>query len=221
MSPEPQDAPWRLLITLAALSLAAGLAAPWLALRGTSELGDAQEVSVGRSAATHERGADAPAPPRQGVIAIGDRVLLANRTCLKRRGIAVYDEPVRDADTLVDIADRLADTYLVILIDVGHDAGLVDGQIQRVVDAIGHQRRVVWATIAMPDPGWGEFTFEARTNASIRNVVPRGRDTRVLDWNSATAKHPEWLIDGTTTSSAGCEEYAARAARMTGIAGSR
>jgi hypothetical protein len=103
------------------------------------------------------------------------------------------------------------------LIHVGTESGIVDGQIMRALEIMGPSRRIVWSTIQIPDPEWGAFSFEERTNASIRNVIDRQAEGRVLDWNAATGSHPEWMVDSIGMSSEGCREYARKAIKLSGL----
>jgi hypothetical protein len=137
--------------------------------------------------------------------------------CLKSRGIDVHPQPADTAEDLLAMVSRASRDYAVVVIHTGHREGLVDGQIDRVIDAVGSPRRVVWATIRLPYGGTGGFSFEDRTNASIRNVVDRHPEGRVLDWQAMTSKHPEWTLDGFNLSEQGCREYARKIAKFSGL----
>lgn len=210
---------WRVIAALGGASLALGVLTPWVIAQPESS------ASPSLSAPGDERRAQgpeiaaaaAPEPRRQGVIAIGDDALLMAKGCLEERGVDVYPRPVRSVGELLDTVQTAVGNQSAVLIHVGTDSGLVDGQITRAIKALGPARRIVWATIQIPDPAWGEFSFEERTNASVRNVVSRHSDGRVLDWNAATTKHPDWTADGTRMSSTGCREYAAKVIKLSGM----
>lgn len=213
-------APWRVLVPLGCASLALGALTPWVVAHPE----DVQGTSV-RAASLVERpgqgpeiaAAAAPEPRRQGAIAIGDDVMIEAKACLEARGIEVHPKPVRNADELLAAIESSVDDQAAVLIHAGTESGIVDGQVSFAIEKLGTGRRVVWATIQIPDPAWGEFSFEERTNASIRNVVGRHDEGRVLDWNSATVKHPAWTVDGVHMSPDGCREYAGKVVKLTGL----
>lgn len=206
-------------VALACMSLTSGAAVPWLL---PTPPGD-RVVSV----TTQERSlpqagqqmAAAPAQDRtlEGVIALGDHVLLAARPCLESRGIRVHPQALDSADELEAAVEGLRRGYAAIFIHSGHAQGLVDGQIERVIQAVGARPRVIWSTIRVGGPQWGGFSFEERTNASIRNVVSRHAQGRVLDWDALTRKHPAWTVDGITMSAEGCRDYARKVAKLSGL----
>ena len=211
---------WRVIVPLGCASLALGALAPWV-------MPSTAASSHGSPAVPQEEpgppGADvaAAAPPQprlQGVIALGDAAMMEAQQCLEDRGVHVYPGTVDTQDDLIAALENVVADYAAVLIHVGTQAGLVDGQIRDAIDTLGEGRRLVWATVVIPEPEWGAFSFEERTNASIRGVVGRYSEGRVLDWRAATAKHPEWTVDGVTMSTEGCREYAAKAARLSGVA---
>ena len=214
---------WRVITALCGASLALGALTPWVFAQPSSrppltastprdEAGDGARAQGPEIAA-----AGGPDSRRQGIIAIGDDVMLEARACLEDRGVDVWPRPVRSAGDLVDAIRSAVGNQSAVFIHLGADSGLVDGQIVRAIEDLGPSRRIVWATIQIPDPAWGEFSFEERTNASIRNVVSRHRDGRVLDWNAATAKHYDWTVDGVHMSTTGCREYAAKVIKLSGV----
>ena len=212
--------PWRALVPLGCASLALGALTPWVVAQPDSAQGMSSRATsvVARPGQGPDiAAAAAPEPRRQGAIAIGDDVMLEAKSCLEARGIAVHPEPERNADALLKAIETSVDNQAAVLIHVGAESGIVDGQVSRVIEELGLGRRVVWATIQIPDPAWGDFSFEERTNASIRNVVSRHDEGRVLDWNAATMKHPEWTLDGIHMSPEGCREYAGKAIKLSGL----
>ena len=213
----------RVIAALGGASLALGALTPWVITlpdpSPPSSLTALRDEPQGQPRAQGPEFAAAAAPDsrRQGIIAIGDDVMLEAQACLEERGIDVWPRPLRDARELLAAIQSAVGNQSAVLIHIGTDSGLVDGQIIRAIEELGPSRRIVWATIQIPDPAWGEFSFEERTNASIRNVVSRHRDGRVLDWNAATAKHSDWTVDGVHLSSTGCREYAAKVIKLSGV----
>lgn len=209
---------WRGIAVAACTALAAGAALPWITAAGTAE----PAVTVTRvdplPAGPEIAAAPAAEESLSGVVAIGDDVLLEARTCLEARGIEVHPRPVSTADELIDAVERRMVGKAVLVVYAGSRTGLVDGQIERVIDSAGQGRRVVWSTIREAGAAWGAFSFEERTNASIRNVVGRASDGRVLDWTAMTLSRPEWTDGGAGFSEEGCREFARKANKLSGQA---
>ena len=157
-------------------------------------------------------------PRPRGIIAIGNDTMLAATPCLEQRGIDVYPRAVETTADLHRALDRLGSRHAAYIIHMGEQEGLVDGQIRQVLDRIGSARRVVWATIRAPGSGSGGFSFEDRTNASIRNVVGRSPEGRVLEWRELIERKPGLTVDGVRLSEAGCTEYAQRVGKLSGRA---
>jgi hypothetical protein len=154
----------------------------------------------------------------RGVIALGDLAMLSAQPCLEAHGIDVYPRAIGSPADLTAAVRRLVDRHAAWVIHVGERTGIVDGQVRQVLDLLGPRNRVVWATIRVPGSGGGEFTFEDRTNASIRNVVGRSPTGRVLEWSAMSRQNPAWTVDGIRLTPTGCEEYALRTARLVGKA---
>jgi hypothetical protein len=151
------------------------------------------------------------------VIAIGDTALLDARRCLEDRGISVHPRAVKTPEDLLSVVSSSVEDYAAVFIHMGAGTDLVDGQITRAIDMLGSDQRIVWATVQIPDPYGGEFSIEDRLNASIRNVVSRHPEGRVLDWNAASVKHPDWTVDGISMSTEGCRAYAAKVVKLSGL----
>jgi hypothetical protein len=153
----------------------------------------------------------------RGVIAIGDTAMLDAEQCMKDRGITVYPRSVDTPEELLSVVGASVEDYAAVFIHMGAGSDIVDGQIARAIDMLGSDQRIVWATVQIADPYDGTFSFEDRTNASIRNVVSRYPEGRVLDWNAATVKHPDWTLDGIRMSTEGCRAYAAKVIKLSGL----
>jgi hypothetical protein len=210
---------WRSLSALAFMAVASGAALPWVMPSHSPEpvASQANTTLAPLRAGAGIAAAAAVTAPLRGTIAIGDEPVAGATQCLKSRGIDVHPQPADTAEDLLAMVSRASRDYAVVVIHTGHREGLVDGQIDRVIDAVGSPRRVVWATIRLPYGGTGGFSFEDRTNASIRNVVDRHPEGRVLDWHAMTSKHPEWTLDGLNLSEQGCREYARKVAKLSGL----
>lgn len=209
----------RVWAALGCASFALGAVTAWAWPSETSvSTSESAEVVVPRPRMGTDLGAAAASvQDLDGVIAIGDGTVRQARACLRERGITVHPESVATIDELLPLLETAVVDRAAVFVHIGAQSGIVDGDIVRAIGLIGTTRRVVWATIQIPDPWDGSFSFEERTNASIRNVVGRYPEGRVLDWHAATAKHGEWTVDGATMSPAGCREYAARVLRLSGL----
>jgi hypothetical protein len=212
---------WGELAILGCASLALGALTPWV-VSSDSGTGDApaDTSSVQRMQAGPPVAAAGPREPKRrsrGVIAIGDTKMLDAEKCLEDRGITVHPRSVDKPEELLSVLASSVEDYAAIFIQIGTESDLVDGQITRAIDTLGSDQRIVWATIQIPDAYGGAFSAEDRMNASIRNVVSRHPEGRVLDWNAATTKHPEWTLDGVRMSSEGCRAYAAKVIKLSGL----
>lgn len=168
--------------------------------------------------AMHRDGQETVATVHPGsVLAIGDRVMQEASRCLSDRNIDVSATKARRGADVATILSTIGSQYQAVFIHVGNNGGVVDGDVERAIEAVSPQTRVVWTTIQIPDPASG-YTFEERTNVSITNVVARYPNARIFDWNEATLRHPDWLSDGENISPVGCEEYARKVAETTGAA---
>lgn len=223
MQPDERRIGTRTVIALASASLLAGAATPWITAAPTTvEQPAAGSVRTNAAASptppAAQRTVPAVAPRPRGIIAIGNDTMLAATPCLEQRGIDVYPRAVETPADLHRALDRLGTRHAAYIIHMGEQEGLVDGQIQQVLDRIGSARRVVWATIRVPGSGSGGFSFEDRTNASIRNVVGRSPEGRVLEWRELIDRKPGLTVDGIRLSEAGCTEYAQRVGKLSGRA---
>ena len=211
---------WRGVAALGCASLALGALTPWV-MAGQDTTQDS--ALLVQQAVPPEPGppiAAAAAAPRQdvqGVIALGDEAMTDAHKCLSERGVTVYAKTISSADDLLTALEDAAGDHAAVFIHVGTESGIVDGQILKALELMGPSQRIVWATIQIPGPEWGGFSFEERTNASIRNVVGRQAEGRVLDWNVATTSHPEWTLDGVRMSPEGCREYARKVIKLSGL----
>lgn len=211
---------WRGIVGLGCASLALGALMPWV-MAGQDTTQDSallvQQVAPPEPGPPIAAAAAAPRQGVQGVIAFGDQAMTDARKCLSERGVTVYPKTMSSAEDLLTALEETAGDHAAVFIHVGTEAGIVDGQILKALELMGPSQRSVWATIQIPDPEWGDFSFEERTNASIRNVVGRQAEGRVLDWNAATTSHPEWTLDGVRMSPEGCREYARKVIKLSGL----
>lgn len=223
MRPELNSLDARQIAILAVTSFILGILTPWIFPPARATPPDATTSSrvstsgVGAEPAqASEQSSRPPVRTPRGVIALGDHALHAVGACLEARGIDVYPRVIGTHDDLLAALQRLGNRHAAFVIHLGERQGLVDGQVRQILELVGVDRRVVWVTMRASGAGWGSFSFEDRTNASIRNVISRSEQGRVMDWRAITARHPELVIDSARTTTAGCEEYARRVAKLSG-----
>jgi hypothetical protein len=166
--------------------------------------------------------AQGPAPAsekrtKQGLLALGDERMHGAGECLEERGVNVHPRIFRRVEELLEVAASAAERYSAIFVHIEGDERLVDGHIERLIAETSPGTRVVWATISIDDAPWGAFSPEERINASIRSVITRGPQGRLLDWQRAIQRHPEWNPSGTSMTSTGCEEYARKVVKLAGM----
>lgn len=163
-------------------------------------------------------GRDAPAPARHdGVIAIGDEILHDASLCLRDRGITVHPRIIRSVEELQRVMRSATARYKVVHVNVSGLDNLVDGHIATALRSVAPDTRVIWSTIRWIPQGWGTYSPEDRINASIRNTVGGTAHGRVLDWRSATSRHPDWTLPDGRPSATGCREYAAKIVKLSGL----
>lgn len=200
------------------LSFGLGLALPWWPSASSPAAPAGVVRAIGGPASASTAGRDAPAPARHdGVIAIGDEILHDASTCLRDRGITVHPRIIRSVEELQRVVLSATARYKVVHVHVSGLDNLVDGHIATALRSVSPGTRVIWSTIRWIPKEWGTYSPEDRINASIRNTVGGAAHGRVLDWRSATSRHPEWtLLDG-RPSATGCREYAARIVKLSGL----
>lgn len=205
-------------VAVGCAAFALGALIPWLPL--TSPPSESAPSTIEDSPALLARASPMPtAPPRdEAIIAIGDKALHDATECLNQRGVVVHPRIIRSVDELHKVMATATSRYSVVHVHVASLERLVDGNIEYALALAPPGTRVIWATIRYEDDPWGGFSPEERINASIRNVVASDPHGRLLDWRSATSRHPDWYVDGAGLTSQGCAEYAARVVKLSGLA---
>lgn len=201
-------------IGLAIAAFGVGLTLPWLA-PGAAHEGERVQAPPSASAVERRPAAPSRAPTgRDGILAIGDDRIHAAAPCLARRAVRVHPRVVRDVEELFEVMEMSARTRAAVIVHLESDAHLVDGHIHHLRSLLGPATRIVWATIRLDDLPWDAFSYQDRVNASIRNVVRADPQGRVLDWQRATTRHPEWDSTWSGLTTQGCKEYARHAVRL-------
>ncbi|MEY3732830.1 MAG: hypothetical protein RL347_189 [Actinomycetota bacterium] len=151
----------------------------------------------------------APSPYDGPVFAIGDSVLAGAAACLARRGIDVDAKQSRRASDALAILERKADRLPArVIVHLGTNGGLTEGEADAVMEILGPDRVVMWSTIQLPDDPT-RYTYEQATNEVIAALPQRYSNVRIFDWESMTRQQPEWLYaEGIHMTPEGCAGYA-------------
>lgn len=155
-----------------------------------------------------------PTPYDGDVLAYGDSILILAESCLLDRGFDVDSEesrPVRSGPAeLLAYGDALPDR---VLIHLGTNGGAYAEDYDAIMDVLGNERIVTFATIQLPND-YDRYTFEDRTNDEIRALPDRYPNVRVFDWHRASDDKADWLYaDGFHPNLEGCKAYARLAER--------
>jgi peptidoglycan/LPS O-acetylase OafA/YrhL len=85
---------------------------------------------------------------------------------------------------------RSAKLEPLVVLDVGNN-GLIDpAELQRTMSALSGARLVLVLTLHL-DPY--DHSWQKPDNATIKKVVPKFANARIVDWNSLAGQHPGWL----------------------------
>lgn len=153
-----------------------------------------------------------PTPYDGEVLAYGDSILILAESCLLEREFTVDSEESRfvtaGPEELAVYGDALPDR---ILIHLGTNGGAYPEDYDAIMEILGDDRIVTFATIQLPDD-YDRYTFENRTNDAIRELSDRYPNVRVFDWHAASDDKPDWLYaDGFHPNLDGCDAYASLA----------
>lgn len=205
---------------MACASFALGAMLPWIPPASGDDHVEPTSPRVATAGLSAREHPVTPSPkPAEGIIAVGDAPLHDATPCLRKRDIEVHPRIIRSVDELHSVIASVGRTYGTVLVHVAGLDNLVDGHIREVMEMVPSGSRVIWVTVRQGGAAWGAFTSEDRINASIRNVVGRAPDGRVLDWRSASERNPEWLLGDSGMSDSGCNEYAAKVVKLSGQTG--
>ena len=157
----------------------------------------------------------APTPYEGEVLAYGDSILILAESCLLERGFDVDSEESRPVgsgpEELAAYGTSLPDR---VLIHLGTNGGAYAEDYDAIMDVLGEERIVTFATIQLPND-YDRYTFEDRTNEAIYALTDRYPNVRIFDWFTASEANPDWLYaDGFHPNLEGCDAYADLAAEV-------
>lgn len=154
---------------------------------------------------------ETPLPPRAGpaqVLAIGDSVMLGASNYLRKSVVALdVDAKLgRQVSTAIRLlqaykdANRLAP---VVVIHLGNNGTFSPKQFDELMTLLNSSQRVVFLTNKVPRK-WQE-----PNNHALVEGVKRYPNAVLIDWNAASAPHPEWFWkDGIHLRPEGAQVYA-------------
>ena len=153
-----------------------------------------------------------PSPFAGELLAYGDSILILAESCLAERGFAVDSEESRPVgsgpEELLAYGDALPER---ILIHLGTNGGAAPEDYDAIMDVLGPDRVVVFATIQLPND-YDRYTFEDRTNEAITALPQRYPNVRIFDWHTVSDLNGDWLYDdGFHPNPEGCDAYASLA----------
>ncbi|WEF34293.1 acyltransferase family protein [Pseudoduganella chitinolytica] len=148
--------------------------------------------------------------------ALGDSVLLGARDHLRKSipGIevdAAVGRQVRHGLKIVQGWQDRLDGASTVLVHLGTNGYINEGQLRELLGALARCKTVLLVTVHA-DRRW-----TAPNNELIARMTREFPNTRVLDWNAASAARPDWFVkDGIHLSRRGILAYAARIEAATG-----
>jgi lysophospholipase L1-like esterase len=149
-----------------------------------------------------------PRPENVRVTGIGDSIMLMSAAALERRlpKIIVDAKVSRQMMTLDDRIDVLAARHEigdVVVVGLGTNGPFDPSYLDRQLDRLGGQRRVILVDVTMPD------AWEDRVNHTLEAVARRHPNVTIAEWKGRVRRDPGLLGgDGTHPVPRGSEVYA-------------
>lgn len=196
--------------------IAAFAAGVWLAVLtpeglrfgGTSAAAPAPSTATAAPSPSSDLPTAVPSPYGGEALVYGDFVVVSARKCLGKMDFLVDGEPDRRVkDAVADLrkqGDEIPDGIVVAL---GGNGGATDQELDAIMDVLGPDRVVVWATIQVPDDP-SRYTFEDSTNEAIARLTERYPNVRIMSWNAFSVTNPDWLNRDGTMTKQGCQAFA-------------
>ncbi len=164
-------------------------------------------AAAGTPAPAQRRTTAAPPAGRPSISAFGDSVLLGASPVLRRHARGFYLDAVEGRQAYLVLDDVLRDARQhrlepYVVLHVGNNGIISPAQLGQTLAAMSAQRRVVVLTDRVARD------WQDPNNHTVRNVAPRYRNVRVLDWFAASAGHSKWLArDGLHLTRPGAVAY--------------
>ncbi|RIK15600.1 MAG: hypothetical protein DCC52_18525 [Chloroflexi bacterium] len=149
-----------------------------------------------------------PHPSQVQVLAIGDSVMLGASNYLRKsvNAILVDAKLGRQVSTAIRLlqaykdADRLP---AVVIVHLGNNGTFTTKQFQEMMNILADTPRVVFLTDKAPRK------WQDANNDTLTQGAKMFSNVQVIDWNGASAAHPEWFWkDGIHLRPEGAQFYA-------------
>jgi peptidoglycan/LPS O-acetylase OafA/YrhL len=146
-------------------------------------------------------------PPPQGVIGMGDSVMLGARSALEQTipGMAVDAVVSRQFPNAITALQSYRDQNAlppIIVVHLGTNGRFDDAQFDTMMQVIGPERQAYFLTARVPRP------WEAEVNAHLTAGVSRHPNAHLIDWREYAGCHEDWFDeDGFHVTAAGAAEY--------------
>jgi peptidoglycan/LPS O-acetylase OafA/YrhL len=152
----------------------------------------------------------APPPPAipQGVIGIGDSVMLGARGALQQAipGMAVDAVVSRQFANAIPALQYYRDNNLLpstVVVHLGTNGRFGDPEFDTMMQVIGADRQVYFVNTRMPR------SWQADVDAHLASGVSRHANAHLIDWLSYSNCHGDWFAkDGFHVNSVGAANYA-------------
>jgi hypothetical protein len=173
-----------------------------------------EETTAGAAAAQEEKTAPATTPAPAGwVSAVGDSVMLGAMDALQQEvpDLALLDaQGSRQPSAAIDVLRRRSDAGQLgraVIVDVGNNGPFAAEQFEEMMRVLAGVRKVLIVNLTVPADVPGPIAVP--NNAVLANEARRYPNTVFVDWQAASAGHPEFFgEDGTHLTPQGAQAYA-------------
>ena len=147
-----------------------------------------------------------------GIWLTGDSVILGIRNSLAEQfPVALVNARIgRQADELLEVIlkDKASAPVGPVVLNMGNNGALTKDQVMAIFEALSESEKVIVVNTAVPR-GWRD-----ENNRLIEDLSQQYPNVSVVDWNLASADHPEYFApDGVHLVPAGVAAYISEIAR--------
>jgi len=147
-----------------------------------------------------------------GIWLTGDSVILGIRNSLGEQfPVALVNARIgRQADELLEVIleDKASAPVGPVVLNMGNNGALSEAQVLAIFEALSESEKVIVVNTAVPR-GWRD-----ENNRLIEDLSQQYPNVSVVDWNLASADHPEYFApDGVHLVPAGVAAYISEIAR--------
>ena len=129
------------------------------------------------------------------VYCVGDSVMLASAESLQNQlpNCQINAEVSRQmvaSISIVQDALNAGQIGKVVVVGLGTNGPLAQGDVDSLLDELGSEREVFWVNIYGPNLEWQD-----PNNQLIDQLVKKHKNVHKIDWYSLISQHPDWLWD--------------------------